>query len=307
MKIELPLILVEYTFRAQDDMMLPNYSGSALRGVFGSSLRRICCLAKQENCAGCRLITTCPYAVIFESKSGLQNRYVNPYVIEPLPFGKRLIKKGERFSFRQILFGREIKQLSFIILAWVKGMQGGMGRTKSRAELVQIVQHHPERDIYLYGGDDSRLEVVEKLHPIEIPEEVKAVEIQIQTPLRIQREKHPITPAEITAGDFVSGLLRRLELLYASHTDLPPFWGEKKEILAEARLLTIERKELHWQDWTRWSGRQKQHISLGGIVGTFKLCGEMKSIIPLLIAGSIVHIGKSTVMGLGKYALTVKK
>ena len=307
MKIELPLILLEYTFRAQDDMILPNYTGSALRGVFGSSLRRICCLARQENCGGCRLITTCPYAVIFESKAGLKNRYVNPYVIEPLPFGKRLIKKGECFSFRKILFGREIKQLSFIILAWVKGMQGGMGRTKSRAELVQIVQHHPERDIYLYGGDDSQLDNAENLYPIEIPEGIKAVEIQIQTPLRIQREKHPITPAEITAGDFVSGLVRRLELLYTSHTDLPPFWGEKARILAEAKELTMAKKNLHWQDWTRWSGRQKQHISLGGIIGTFELIGEMRSIIPLLMAGSMVHIGKSTVMGLGKYVLTVKK
>ena len=43
------------TIRAEEPLHLPSYKGSALRGAFGHTLRRVICVAKKEDCRGCSL------------------------------------------------------------------------------------------------------------------------------------------------------------------------------------------------------------------------------------------------------------
>ena len=57
------------------------------------------------------------------------------------------------------------------------------------------------------------------------------------------------------------------------------------------------------------SGRQHQHIEMGGLVGEVEYeadAEEWRRYWPLLAAGEWVHVGKGTVMGLGKYRLEGK-
>lgn len=303
MNIELPLVKLEFTFKAEQDILLPYYAGSAFRGVFGSSLRKISCLSGKDNCHACSLMKTCPYAVIFESQEGLAGRTVNPYIIEPTLRENRLIKAGEEFSFTQILFGDCIKSLSFVLLAWSKGMQFGMGKNRSKATLISVIQKHTHGDRYIYGFDEDEIQPVNPIHVVEVPETADELRIKIQTPLRIHREKHPIKPDDLTIGDFTASLLRRIELLYAGHTQTPSFMTDKAELLKQAKLLVEEKRELKWQDWTRWSGRQQTHIALGGVVGEWCFKGDLTNLLPIYYAGEVLHLGKSTVMGLGKYVI----
>lgn len=61
---------------------------------------------------------------------------------------------------------------------------------------------------------------------------------------------------------------------------------------------------LRWFDWVRYSSRQKTRIALGGVVGTFTLRGDLTPLTPYLIAGRDFHVGKSAVLGMGKYEIT---
>ncbi len=61
---------------------------------------------------------------------------------------------------------------------------------------------------------------------------------------------------------------------------------------------------LRWFDWARYSSRQKTRISLGGVVGTFTLRGDLTPLTSYLIAGRDFHVGKSAVLGMGKYEIT---
>jgi CRISPR/Cas system endoribonuclease Cas6 (RAMP superfamily) len=62
--------------------------------------------------------------------------------------------------------------------------------------------------------------------------------------------------------------------------------------------------ELRWVDWERYSARQDTRMTLGGFMGTATFAGELDVFMPLLRLGEVVHVGKGTAFGLGKYRLT---
>jgi hypothetical protein len=117
-----PIIKIRLTFRALENMNFPIYAGSALRGLFGKSLRRLCCLAKETTCTACAACSTCPYATLFENgylSQGKNDDIPNPYVIEPMPLGQKNIRKDEEFVCHQILFGQAVQKLSYVLQAWI--------------------------------------------------------------------------------------------------------------------------------------------------------------------------------------------
>jgi len=64
-----------------------------------------------------------------------------------------------------------------------------------------------------------------------------------------------------------------------------------------------EEKNLTWLDWTRYSSRQQQKMSLGGVVGTWRLAGRLAPFARLLQLGEWLHVGKEATFGLGRYTL----
>ncbi len=113
----LPVARYHFSFRMQDELRLPEYSGSLLRGNFGAALRRTACMTGAPECAPCPLYRTCPYPAIFETPApathSLQrfSQVPNPYVIEPPPIGTRYVPAGEIISFAMVLVGRALDQL----------------------------------------------------------------------------------------------------------------------------------------------------------------------------------------------------
>lgn len=62
-------------------------------------------------------------------------------------------------------------------------------------------------------------------------------------------------------------------------------------------------RDLRWYDWQRYSNRQHTKMSMGGFVGKISFEGPVDHFMPLIRAGKIVHVGKGTSFGLGKYGL----
>jgi len=65
----------------------------------------------------------------------------------------------------------------------------------------------------------------------------------------------------------------------------------------------IRHNHLRWYDWERYSNRQKTKMKLGGLIGRLVYSGPISSFRPLIDAGELLHVGKGTSFGLGKYVI----
>ncbi len=70
-----------------------------------------------------------------------------------------------------------------------------------------------------------------------------------------------------------------------------------------AKGVAIKESTLKWYDWERYSTRQDTRMKMGGFVGEITFEGNIEPFMPLLKAGEILHVGKGTSFGLGKYEI----
>ena len=298
-----PVTRYELQFLVTEPILLPEYSGSALRGAFGRALRKISCMTKQADCKACPLYQTCPYTNIFEMPAPKEHhlqkfsQVPNGYIIEPTQWGEKSYQKGKVLSFNLVLFGRLIQQFPLIAFAFKRALEYNLAGGK--ANLININYLSEKGDIYSIFDDGKILD-----HPqeITIPEYFgKNLKLFISTPLRIQENGTPLSADKLKLDRFLITLLKRTALLSEFHY-------QKLDFDFESLIQQIEQiqdaKKLEWLDWTRYSSRQKQKMKLGGVVGEWVLKDVPYEWAKLLYLGQWLHCGKNATFGLGKYQIT---
>jgi CRISPR/Cas system endoribonuclease Cas6 (RAMP superfamily) len=80
-----------------------------------------------------------------------------------------------------------------------------------------------------------------------------------------------------------------------------------KEVLASAADVKTEKSDLRWHDWERYSARQNTRMTLGGFVGRITFAGPLGPWWPLFEVGEVLHVGKGTAFGLGKYRIEARE
>lgn len=292
-----PIARYRLQFQVSEPFSLPEYAGSALRGAFGRSLRRIACMTKQADCKGCPLYRSCPYTNIFETPAPISqslqkfSQAPNGYIIEPLEWGEKHYQQGDIFAFDLVLFGRLISQLALIIFAFKRGLAYNLAGGK--AELSDV----------LFQGQSvlNNGVIVEHSAGLELPSLLpKHLTIELDTPLRLQNNGVPLNESYIHKERFFIGLAKRLALLSEFHDK--PISLDFEQIKQDIQQVH-DHKQLHWQDWTRYSSRQKQKMHLGGVMGQWQFENLSPILAKLLYLGQWIHCGKNATFGLGKYRI----
>ena len=124
--------------------------------------------------------------------------------------------------------------------------------------------------------------------------------IILLTPLRMRFDGHITDKIEFHV--LTRNLLRRISSLSYFHC------GEKlqvdfKGLIEKASAVKQTKSDTQWFDWKRYSTRQEDWMSLGGVTGTVSYEGDISDFMPLLRLGEYVHVGKGTSFGLGKYEI----
>jgi hypothetical protein len=328
MDTPLPIARYRFTARVLQPLSLPDYAGSLLRGQFGAALRNVACMTRQPTCPGCPLIQTCPYTRIFEAPAPPKGSHAlqdfssipNPYVIEPPTPGARVLDADDDFSFHLVLVGHATEQLALIIFALQRALSQGLTRARVPADLLQVdwvdaagVPHlvwHMDRPVLLAhlaeitppamnnGAANAQLASATALNS-------QSITLHISTPLRLQSQGKPLGIGQLTPRALIATLARRVALLMELHAGQSG-WGEAAKRITHLSERLIETQNLHWFDWTRYSSRQQQEMTLGGVLGTWILHGEpevLAEIYPWLWLGQWLHVGKNASMGLGGYQL----
>lgn len=301
---ELPIARYRFSFTLQDDLSLPFYAGSTLRGVFGHALRRAACMTRQKECGGCPLLETCPYTRIFAApkteKLNRSQQHTPPqaYIIEAPHNGTGNYPAGTDYTFDIVLIGTIRDQLPLISYAFSQAFQQGIGRTQARGRLKHISIETPSGWQHIL--DDGKIQA----HPNTLilpPSYPHTLTLQHQTPMRLHRKKQLLRPNNITAADLMRQVLRRtaaLSALYFPVQDQADFAA----LSAQAAAITADSR-LHWQDLRRYSNRQQQLIPLGGITGSWHFPQLPPAYAQALYLSQWLHIGKETAFGLGKTRL----
>jgi hypothetical protein len=308
-----PFPVARYRFDCQVEspINLPEYAGSTLRGAFGHALKKTACITRQSDCKTCPLYRSCPYPAIFAppppETHSLQkfSEIPAPFIVEPPAWGERHYGKEDILSFEFILIGRALAQLPLIVYAWQRALETGIAKGDGTAKLKRVSLIEETGETLLYSQEEGQI----KTHIAELTSacietyqaDPQHISLHIETPLRIQHNGHPKPPNELTSRDLLITLLRRIALISEFHI------GKKLEVdfqeLGEAANQITSNKNLKWQDWTRYSSRQKKEMILGGVMGEWQLQGNLKPFVPLLKLGQWLHIGKNASFGLGRYRL----
>jgi hypothetical protein len=306
----LPLARYRFTARLTRDLLLPPYAGFLLRSVFGVALRRTVCMTGLDRCGECPLQRTCAYPALFEvppQPTQFAQRFSqlpNPYVIEPpAPTAEpQWLPAGEPLVWHMVLVGEAtLARLALVEHVWVQALRQGLGQQRVPGALVAV-----ER------VDDAEMETcaaaVADAEADPAPR-TSEVTLHFHTPLRLQHQGQPLGPDQLDARTLLSQMLRRTSLMLDLHLGLRPAPFDAPALLAAVvPTLVDDRRDLRWRDWTRYSGRQKQEMTLGGVMGAWTLRadpGALAPFLPWLRLGQWLHLGKNATMGLGGYRLVV--
>ena len=321
---QLPLASYRFRFRAKETVCLPDYSGSAWRGIFGTNLKKLVCVTREPECEPCLLYRSCIYPYIFETppdpgigKLRKYNAAPHPFTLCPGDTFRGVLEQGTEHYLDITLFGHGNRHLPYIIHSLDKAAQRGIGKGRGALELLEVSQQIEKLWVPIYHPGD-------KLEPqpaacVGLPPCPQKMKLRLITSLRIKTDEHLVTPERFGFKPFFSTLLRRISMLTAFHTDTPletDFAG----LTHSATKIKVSQHELRWKEWTRYSSRQDTTMQFGGLLGTVQFDTEsdpdsnnagsdgnitngFAPFWPYLWLGQWTHVGKNTSMGLGKYEI----
>jgi len=273
------------------------------------------CRTGETDCRDCLRRDDCDFAFIFDTPlpPGVNiNRYSeatpHPFLIEPPLEERGEYEPGERLCFSLILIGRGIPFIDVFVAAFEEMGQAGLGKKRFTPGRVRV------REIRTSAGAsicmDENTPPAFPIRRLDLPADKDGGEGSLNpenfslffvTPTRICIENRPVSERAVAGEHLVQNLVRRISNLYFFHgvngAPLPDIYGL---VLAAAGIRTV-RNEMAWYDWERYSSRQDRRMSPGGFVGRIVFSGLSPGIASLLRAGEVVHLGKNTSLGMGKY------
>ncbi len=294
----------DFLISPKERIDLPQHLGSSVRGGFSQAFRKISCGLKDKRCTQCLLGEQCAYSYIFETplpkKASMAKKYPYapyPFVLEP-PL-ERI--SAHQISFGLVLIGRAIDYLPHFIYAFSELGRRGVDRGRGRFQLVEVKSN--KKAVYSSSKRALRTDY-EVMTGDEILSRslkgVKKLEVRFLTPTRIRSDSEPTS--HIDFPSIIRNLIQRISLLSYFHC------GEEMDedlrgMTERAKKITLESSELSWYDWERFPKKQRKKLKLGGFIGAARFSGDLDEFLPYLFAGELVHIGKGTSFGLGRYRL----
>lgn len=300
----------DFTLRPLQEIVLPAYKGSTFRGVFGNAFKKIVCALKLKECKECMLKNQCIYSYVFETPlpKNLQEykRYSDiprPFIMEPPLDRKYIYGNDDDIKFSLVLVGKACNYLPYFILAFKEAGQIGIGKGRGKYSLKSVECGNTK----VYSDDNELLNKIEpEIITIDKNQnniKVEEVKIKFLTPTRIKTRG--MLTIDIDFALFARELSKRIGLLGFFHNEWESdnLTDNLAEFIQNCKSIETVDAKLKWIDWERYSAKQNTRMTLGGFTGEIKFLGELDKFMKIIKAGEILHLGKGTTFGLGKYEI----
>ncbi len=306
-----------FEIKAENDVVLPDYKGSTFRGVFGHIFKDVMCISHSGECGECSFDKVCMFKKIFDSpppSNSLKLRNYSavphPYVIEPPLDQKNFYKKNEIIKFSLILIGQAISLFPYFAYSFGLAGKEGIGRQKKGKFIItKIINDKDKEVLYYYKNDELKslnnyYSINDFTYKDSYKDERFLVNLKFITPTRIIFNEKLVSEPEFHI--YVRNALRRISNLNFFHciNDAGKLELELDfNYYIEKSLDISSKKSLKWYSLDRYSNRQKTHMKLSGFIGDISFENVPYEYLWIIKLGELIHIGKNTTFGHGKYSL----
>lgn len=314
----LSILRARLTLRLLADGPLPAYKGGMLRGGFGYAFQRVVCPPPcQGHASTCAVRHVCPYHQIFEPTHPAEHSHLHnlrdiprAFVITSPTDQRVAYRAGDVLEGMLTLIGSAITALPHFISSFAELGKLGLGERRLPARLERMEALYPWQvtGVTVYG--DDRVHESDQLLPLITSEAIRihgttlpaTIRLTFTTPLRLQVKGAVLRSFDLPA--MVRALCWRLHALSTFYGD-GPWHVDHQALVEQARQIRVTQPRMRWMDWGRTSTRdpQRRDMKLGGLIGSVDLHDVPNTLRALLVAGSLVHVGKNCTFGHGHYRI----
>ena len=296
-------ILLTFGLQMHRDCLLPKHKVSMIRGGLGEMLLRTNCI-RQRDCDNCDFESECIVQRTLYSKFEQKPDFVSSgdsagYVLECEDYREELAG-GDFLVFRMILFGKTIVYFSQFLQALYALGQAGLGADHATFDISFIrneegVDILREQNIYMEHYIPKLLSSYLQKRLAELEGRTGA-RLVFHSPLTQKYQGSFLQ--EFQVEPIVRSIQRRIYVLdsfegidgeeeYVNYLPMPVQTGQR------CRFVQVP----------RYSTRKDQKVVLKGIIGSMDLDEIPEEVWPYLAAGELIHIGKNTSFGFGRYTI----
>jgi hypothetical protein len=285
----------------QQNTTLPKNKVSALRGGMGEMLLRANCI-RDRHCEKCDFTSDCivrrtMYAPLDIQPDFMQKNDSVGYILECENYDEDFYA-GDELTFNLILIGKNIVYFNQYLQAFTYLGMEGLGKYKSKFTIACVT--NTKRDIIVQGNNVYKSQYIIQTVGEYVQYRMKSHQaedtIVLHTPTSIKHKGQMMTQIDMEA--IMSALARRIYILDCFEgidTDKIDITGHIPKALSQ---------NVHTTTVERYSTTHNEKIRLHGIYGSATISPPDDTAKALLYAGELLHIGKNTSFGFGRYSLS---
>lgn len=306
--LQVRFVKLHFTAAFCEDSILPRDKVSAIRGGMGEMLLRMNCV-RDRQCRTCDFDRECTVQKILYSPFDRKPDFVTTdggvgYVLECENY-QEYFKAGEKLDFYLILFGKTIVHFYQLYQAIsMLGEQEGLGKYHARYHIIGIKNME---GMLISDGKTVDMDryVVHMLYDYIMFRNLrygtftgkKDALLIFDSPLALKYQGELLTEFQMEA--ILTSIRRRVYILDC-------FEGIESDSFYQTENSSIPkilRQEYHQASVSRYSMRKNKKMILQGIRGSILLTEITEDVWMLLLIGELIHIGKYTSFGFGRFHL----
>lgn len=305
--LKIRYVKLHFTAAFLEDTRLPVDKVSALRGGMGEMLLRANCV-RDRRCENCDFEPECIVQRTIYTKYEIVPRFVTTndsigYILECENYQQEFVA-GDFLQFNLLLFGKAIVYFHQYMQAFAALGREGLGKNHARYGIVSVTntQNEPllaDNAIYMQNYRIQTIAEYVKYRLGHFHWEDCQNRLVFHVPVTLKYQGKFLE--EYHMETIWNAVLRRIYMLECfegmeytiydleglKNFALPDVVGQK------ARRVSVR----------RYSSTQDRKMLLSGIKGYAQLDMIPAQILPALFAGELIHIGKNTSFGFGRYSV----
>ncbi|WP_031556036.1 CRISPR system precrRNA processing endoribonuclease RAMP protein Cas6 [Oribacterium sp. FC2011] len=278
----------------------PENKVSALRGGMGEMLLRMHCVRSRE-CENCDFNPDCLVRQMMYSQMKIQPTFMTEgdsagYVIECEDYSD-YFESGDELMFNLLLFGRNIAFFGLYLQAFQYLGMSGIGKDKSKFIVSEVTN---SKGKIIFDGTMVHMNALETMSIREyVDYRCKKINgtarLMFHTPLTLKYNSEFLKKFDIEA--IMRAIERRVYILNCFEGN------DTGRIDLNGHIPLLTDSDVKQSSVSRYSSTHQKVMTFRGIKGYADIEEIDQYAKELLAAGELIHIGKNTSFGFGKYTI----